>query len=176
MTPQDPTTDPTTPILHERVRRLYLNLPRALAGSEEHVHQMRVAARRLRVALPLLAQKPGGRRVRRAVRVLRALTRAAGGSRDLDVAVALFDRHLSQGALTPPARLLRRRLVAARGRARRQMAEALLDLEIAGLRRDLRVVLARRGDVIFAAAARVRDLRDGVGSRIVADLLRLADE
>ena len=57
--------DPTTPILQERTRRLYANLPRALSGSSEHVHQMRVAARRLRVTLPLLARKPEGRRVRR---------------------------------------------------------------------------------------------------------------
>jgi CHAD domain-containing protein len=175
VTSQEP-PDPITPILRQRVKRLSANLPRALAGSEEHVHQMRVAARRLRVALPLLAQKPEGRRVRRGVRVLRELTRAAGGSRDLDVAVGLFDRHLSGATLSPEARLLRRRLVAARGRARRQMGEALLDLEIAGLRRDLRAVLARGGDVIFAVAARLRDLRDVEGSWIVAELLRLADD
>jgi CHAD domain-containing protein len=168
--------DPITPILQERARRLYLNLPRALAGSEEHVHQMRVSARRLRVTLPLLACKPEGRRVRRAMRVLRALTRAAGGSRDLDVAVGLFDRHCADQALTAEAKVLRRRLVAARGRSRRQMAESLLDLEIAGLRRDLRKVLARGGDQLFVAASRLRDLRDGEGGWIVAELLRLAED
>jgi CHAD domain-containing protein len=168
--------DPTTPILQERVRRLYANLPKALAGSEEHVHQMRVAARRLRVALPLLATKPEGRRVRRALRVLRALTRGAGHSRDLDVAVGLFDRHGEGGTLTPEAKVLRRRLSAARGRGRRQMAEALLDLEIAGLRRDLRAVLARGADTLFAAVSRLRDVRDGEGSRILSELLRLGED
>jgi CHAD domain-containing protein len=168
--------DPTTPILWERMRRLYRHLPKALAGGEEHVHQMRVAARRLRVALPLLALKPQGRRVRRALQVLRALTRGAGGSRDLDVSVGLFDRHHSRHPLTPEARVLRRRLTAARGRSRRHMAEALLDLEIAGLRRDLRVVLARGGDLLFAAASRLRDMRDEEGGWILKELARLAED
>jgi CHAD domain-containing protein len=168
--------DPTTHILWERVRRLYGHLPKALAGGEEHVHQMRVAARRLRVALPLLAQKPDGRRVRRTLRILRALTRGAGGSRDLDVAVGLFDRHHARHPPTPEARVLRRRLMAARSRSRRHMAEALLDLEIAGLRRDIRVLLARGGDLLFAAASRLRDVRDEQGGWILAELARLGEE
>ena len=61
------------------------------------------------------------------------------------------------GALTPEGRILRRRLLAARGRSRRQMAEALLDLEIARLRRDLRAVMSRGGELLFTAlAARAR--------------------
>ena len=55
---------------------------------------MRVAGRRLRVALPLLARKPEGRRARRALRILRQLRTAAGTSRDLDVGVALFEERL----------------------------------------------------------------------------------
>jgi hypothetical protein len=43
------------------------------------------------------------------------------------------------------------------------MAEALLDLEIARLRRDLRAVLARGGDVLFSALARLRETRDRDG-------------
>ena len=168
--------DPTTPILWERVRRMYRHLPKALAGGEENVHQMRVAARRLRVALPLLAQKPEGRRVRRAIRVLRALTRGAGGSRDLDVAVGLLDRHHARHPPTPEGRVLRRRLMAARSRSRRLMAEALLDLEIAGLRRDVRILLARGGDLLFAAASRLRDMRDEQGGWILAELARLGEE
>jgi CHAD domain-containing protein len=163
--------DPGTRLLRERIRTVFSHLPQALAGNEERLHQMRIAARRLRVALPLLAQKPEGKRVRRAVRGLRQLTRTPGTSRDLDVMVSLAEDHWRQpDALTDEGRVLRRRLLAARARSRRQMAEALLDLEIAQLRRDLRAVLARGGDVLFSALVRLRETRDRDGARAL-DLL-----
>lgn len=164
-------TDHGTRLLRERIRSVFRHLPQALAGNEERIHQMRIAARRLRVALPLLARRPDGRRVRRAVRGLRELTRTPGQSRDLDVMVSLAESHWREpGALTEEVRLLRRRLLAARARSRRQMAEALLDLEIARLRRDLRAVLARGGDVLFSALVRLRETRDRDGERAL-DLL-----
>lgn len=166
---------PGTRLLRERVRTVFRHLPGALAGNEQRLHQMRIAARRLRVALPLLARKPG-RRVRRAVRALRELTRTAGTSRDLDVMVSLAEARWQQtGLTTPEARLLRRRLLAARGRSRRLMAEALLDLEIARLRRDLRAALSRGGELLFTILLRVRDARDKEGERIIAGFNRLGD-
>ena len=163
--------DPGTRLLRERIRSVFRHLPQALAGNEERLHQMRIAARRLRVALPLLAQKPEGKKVRRAVRGLRQLTRTPGTSRDLDVMVSLAENHWRQpDVLTDEGRILRRRLLAARARSRRQMAEALLDLEIAQLRRDLRAVLARGGDVLFSALVRLRETRDQQGERAL-DLL-----
>lgn len=167
---------PGTRLLRERVRNVFRHLPGALAGNEERLHQMRIAARRLRVALPLLAQKAEGRRVRRAVKALRELTRTAGTSRDLDVMWSLAEEHWKQAPLTPEARLLRRRLLAARGRSRRQMAEALLDLEIARLRRDLRATMARGGELLFTVLLRVRDERDREGERIIAAFTRLGEE
>jgi hypothetical protein len=76
-----------TDLLRTRVKELFRHLPKGLAGDQEAIHQMRVAGRRLQVALPLLAKKPEGRRVRRSLEVLRELTRTAGGSRDLDVSL-----------------------------------------------------------------------------------------
>lgn len=162
-------------LLQQRVRRVFAHLPRALAGDEEHVHQMRVAARRLRVALPLLASRPEGRRVRRALRVLRDLTRSAGGSRDLDVAVGLFDRHRAGAEPLAESRLLRRRLQASRARSRRHLAESLMDLEIAGVRRDLRAILKRGGNLLFSALSLVREACDAEGAWIQAELTRLGD-
>src|SRR5262245_63162999 len=89
-TPFFPARDVSTPLLRDRIRALFRQVPQGLAGQEEAIHQMRVAGRRLRVALPLLAKKPAGRRVRRALRVLRELTRAAGQSRDLGVIEGLL--------------------------------------------------------------------------------------
>src|SRR6185369_11563102 len=127
------------------------------------LHQMRVGGRRLRVALPLLVLKPEGHRVRRSLRLLREVTRTGGLSRDLDVSVALFESELAKGPPSAQERILRRRLRAARTRGHARMAEALLDLEIARLRRDLRV-LARRSDGVFAVLRRIRELRDGKGA------------
>ncbi len=175
-TPQPTETEPGTRLLRERVRTVFRHLPGALAGDEERLHQMRIAARRLRVALPLLAQRHQGRRVRRALAALRELTRTPGPSRDLDVMVALAqERWGNVATLTPEARLLRRRLLAARARSRRLMAEALLDLEIARLRRDLRATMRRGGDLLFTVLVRVRDARDREGERVLKALERVGE-
>jgi CHAD domain-containing protein len=158
------------------VRTVFKQLPKGLAGDEEAIHQMRVSGRRLRVALPLLARKPKGRRVRRALRALRTMTRAAGASRDLDVGLDLLMAHLRE--LGPPSAeqvALRRRLGRARARSRARMAEALMDLDIAGLRRDLRKVVARKADDLFAILGRVRSARDEEGQALIAGFAAVGD-
>jgi CHAD domain-containing protein len=167
--------DRATPILRERIRAVFRRMPRALAGDEEALHQMRIAARRLRVALPILAHKPEGRRVRRSLRVLRQVTRSAGASRDLDVGVALLAERRDVEA-TPEWALLRRRMRAARARSRTRMAEALLDLEIAALRRHLRAVLALRADGVFIVLRRLRATRAALGAEVLAALEALGEE
>ena len=107
--------------------------------------------RRLRVALPLLARKPQGRRVKRGRRIMRALTRSAGTSRDLDVGVGLFEERLrGRGEMDPERRLLRQRLRAARGRSRVRMAEALMDIDIGltGAALNLSTVQIAQGDLV----------------------------
>jgi CHAD domain-containing protein len=137
---------------------------------------MRVAGRRARAALRLLAAKPAGRRVRRARRALRSLVRAAARSRDLDVSLSLFDTLVGpRAAAARPSRLLRRRLVAARGASRRRMQNALLDQDLARLRRDLRVVVARRVDPLPAVLARIAAARDGDGAEAQTLIRDLGD-
>ena len=60
------------------------SLPAARAGEVSAIHQARVATRRLREALPLVARGAPGRKLARAVR---RLTRALGPVRELDVAL-----------------------------------------------------------------------------------------
>jgi CHAD domain-containing protein len=167
-----PTHPPVTPLLKQRMQTLFRHLPHAMAGDVERTRSMRVAARRLRVALPLLASRPESRRVARAVKRLRQLVDAAGGSRDLDVAVVLMDETL-QGGASPEALVLRRRLRAARMRARHRMAEALLDIEIASLRRDLRAVAGRKADAIFTVLARLRAARETLGRDVLSRMAAL---
>lgn len=158
------------------MRAVFKRLPKGLAGDQEAIHQMRVAGRRLRVSLPLLGRKPNGKRVRRALRVLRALTRAAGASRDLDVGLELLVAHLGElPSLSPEQANLRRRLRAARTRSRGRMAEALLDLDIAGVRHDLREVAARKADDLFTILGRVRSAREAEGQAVLGGLATLGE-
>ncbi|HET7294712.1 MAG TPA: CHAD domain-containing protein [Vicinamibacteria bacterium] len=161
--------DPTTRLLKERVARLYRQLPRALGGDEEALHQMRVSARRLRVALPLVAQRPDGKRVRRTRRLLRDLTRGGGASRDLDVITSLFGERLRAEPHKELQGLLRE-LRAARSRCRRRLAGDLLDVDLKRLRRDLDVILRRRGEPVFTVFGRLREAVEAERDAIQASL------
>jgi CHAD domain-containing protein len=168
--------DLTTSLLKQRIRAVFRQFPKGLAGDEEAIHQLRVAGRRLRTALPLLARKPDGKRVTRALRLLRDVGRTAGASRDRDVSLALFEKRL-KGVEEPTAeqRVLLRRLRAARSRSRGRLAEGLLDLEIAGLRRDLRKVLERGAADVFTVLRRVAEARETGGSALIAGLAEIGD-
>jgi CHAD domain-containing protein len=169
-------SDHPTGLLKERVRRVFRHLPKALVGDEEGLHQLRVMGRRLRVALPLLARKPEGKRVRRALRTLRQMTRTAGASRDFDVMAVSLDQYIKQsGEGSPEMKLLRRRLLDARRRSHGRMAEGMLDLEIAALRRDLRAVQERHAESLFTVLLRMRQARDANGDEVLAILHRLED-
>jgi CHAD domain-containing protein len=148
-------SDPPAALLKRKMREVFHHLPSALGGDAEAIHQMRVAGRRLRVALPLLAQRPQGKRVRRALVLLRDLTRGAGASRDLDVMLGLVSERSTRPRSPEQTRLLRN-LRASRKRSRARMTDALLDLEIAKLRRYLRRILARGGELTLAVLVRAR--------------------
>jgi len=144
---------------------VFRHYPKAIAGEEEAVHQVRVSGRRLRVALPLLARKPKGKRVRRVNKGIKQLVRTAGAGRDLDVILALFERETAYELETrPELRTLRSRLRAARARSRRQLVDALLDFEVASLRRDLRRIVSRGAENLFKLLSRIRASRDGEGA------------
>jgi CHAD domain-containing protein len=158
-------------LLRERVRRLFREFPGALAGEEEPVHQVRVAGRRLRVALPLLARKARNRRVKRARRILGDLTRAAGTGRDLDVLVALFEKRLD-GLEAPSAeqRELLRRLRVARTRSRSGLADGILDLDIDRLRREIRRIRSKGTANTDTILRRTRKVREREGARLLKGL------
>jgi CHAD domain-containing protein len=163
-------------LLGERVKRVFRELPGALGGEEEAVHQVRVAGRRLRVALPLLARKANDRRLRHALRVLRDLTRTVGAGRDMDVLVALLhDRLSGLKGTSPEHRTLLRRLRAARTRSRRRVAEGILDLDIDGLRGDLRKLLTRGATDVTTVLGRVRRLREEEGAALLRGFSHVGD-
>jgi CHAD domain-containing protein len=98
--------------------------------------------------------------VKRALRILRDVTKAGGGSRDLDVGLSLFEERLAASAAAPDLRLLRRRLRSARTRSRTRMVGELLDLPISRLRRQLSMIAGRGGEDVFSVMSRLRDAGD----------------
>ena len=157
--------------MRENVQRLFDNLPGAKAGEEEPIHQIRVASRRLRVALPVAAQKPAGRRVQRSLKRLRALTRLAGQGRDFDVCAGLFDEEASRAEVAPTVvRLLRDQLATARDHAHKKLAKALAEFDATRLREDLDIVIARGGADSHEAAARLKTARGKHGRAVLEEL------
>jgi len=159
----------------ERIKDLFTNLPLAMAGQEEPIHEIRVAARRLRVILPLTVPRPTSRRARRALRGLRELTRTGGASRDLDVAVRLLPRIAAAGEGVSAGALVRRRVRDARRRSRDRLREGLLDFDIAELRRDLRRITMNGGEDLIGALARVRAMRDAEGAVLLAEMTTIRE-
>ena len=167
-TPPVSRDDRSSRLLEDRVTRVFHELPGAVAGHDEAVHQVRVAGRRLRVALPLLARKGEGRAVRQAVKVLRRLTRTVGEGRDMDVVLGLFqDRLDALRTTTAEQRALLSRLRAARARSRSQVAEDILDLDIDGLRRNLRRLQHAGACEAEVALARARKQREEEGKALL---------
>jgi CHAD domain-containing protein len=89
-------------LLDTRARALRRQLPLALEGDVTGVHHARVASRRLREAIPVLASGLKGAKSRKATRKVRRLTRALGAVRELDVTLGLLDE-LAQGPEIPRA-------------------------------------------------------------------------
>lgn len=168
--------DRSSRLLEDRVTRVFRELPGAVAGHDEAVHQVRVAGRRLRVALPLLALKGDGRAVGQAVKVLRRLTRSVGEGRDMDVVLGLFqDRLDALKTTTAEQRALLSRLRTAHARSRSQVAEDILDLDIDGLRRNLRRLLRVGAAEAPVALARARTLREGQGAALLRGFSQIGE-
>jgi len=140
---------------------------RAILGEEDAVHELRVTTRRMRVAVNLLASHPRGKRARRVRKLLKRLAAAAGRSRDLDVGRPLLLKHRETLAV-PGRSALVRAYRAARTRARAAGSEALLDCEVARLRRALRRLGADGLVDPPTLAKRIAGLVGGEGEKVFA--------
>lgn len=89
-------TPPTELMIRQRLAALSRSLPGARKGDVKRLHQARVATRRLREALPVVAT---GARGRKLVRDVRRLTRALGPVRELDVALLTLDELTEEGSV-----------------------------------------------------------------------------
>lgn len=129
----------TSSLLLKRARALHRYLPAAIAGDDTGVHQARVASRRLREAVPVLAG--GIKHAGKARRKIRRLTRALGTVRELDVSLHLLDELAGSEELSRPAlQDVRLHVMADRERKREAMLARLADVNADKLERRLRSV------------------------------------
>jgi CHAD domain-containing protein len=127
------------------------NLPTALAGDVEGVHRARVASRRLRELVAALSPPEKGTGDRKAWRAaasrVRAITRALGGVRELDVAMALADEiQAGYPALEPAIDVVRASIGRERASRSARMLEELEDAELGKLERRLEKLTTVRND------------------------------
>jgi len=160
-------------LIRQRLGALSRTLPPARAGDVTSVHQARVATRRLREALPLIARGSSLQKHRRRVR---RLTRALGPVRELDVALLTLDEFDgTQG--TAPSRSGRQGTAPSRSGQQAEVPRAgVLSLQqaIRQERTRLQVDMRRTIDRTrlpklsekLVAAARKRD-KEGPGRRTV---------
>jgi CHAD domain-containing protein len=160
----------TSRLLARRARALREHLPRAAAGDDRGVHQARVATRRLREALPILAADPRGGQAGKARRKIRRLTRALGTVRELDVALGMLDElaraeHLPRLAVEE----VRAHVLAERDGRREQMRRRLDRVDTDKLDRRLASVAEHLAD---SPGQRWRTV---LSARLVARTARLSE-
>jgi CHAD domain-containing protein len=135
-------------LVQQRLQALAEMLPGAEVGDVHAVHQARVATRRVREALPLVASPAKGRKLKRA---MRRLTRSLGPVRELDVALQMLDE-LAESRDVPRTAIncLRQAVRDERNRLQRHLIKAVARCDFQKLGKRA-LAAARKHD---AAAAR----------------------
>ena len=132
----------STLLLQQRVAALRRMLPGARHGDVRSVHQARVATRRLREALPLIAAGKAGRRLERAAR---SLTGVLGPVRELDVALLMLEELArSTGVSASAIATLRTAVTDERHILQREAATQIDDIDMERLQRKALQVLERK--------------------------------
>lgn len=159
----------TTRLLQRRTRALKRHLPSAVAGDDRAVHQARVATRRLREAVPVLATGLKHSKATKAGRKIRGLTRALGGVREVDVTLRLLDE-LAGGGEVPRMALedVRAHVLTERDHRRALMLERMEHVNVEKLGRRL-------ASVCDALEISTNDAwRDVLGTRLMKRSRRLS--
>ncbi len=144
-------------VIRRPVAALRQQWPLAVADDVEGIHQTRVASRRLREWVPVLAPDPIPREPAAVRRRLRDVTRMLGPSRELDVAgmslAAIGKGAPERAAAVAVVRAHLERERARAGRARRQLSGEV-DIEDLAVRTRSLAGLARSPAAIRGCAAR----------------------
>jgi CHAD domain-containing protein len=129
-------------MIRQRLAVLTRTLPSAQNGDVAAIHQARVATRRVRAALPIVARGSKGRKL---TKVVSRLTRALGRVRELDVAILNLDELASDASVPKEGPdLLRAILREERERLRADMALQIERADLDKLQRKA-IASAQRG-------------------------------
>jgi CHAD domain-containing protein len=133
------------PLLVRRFGGAFLRQwPLALAGDVEGIHQARVATRRMREVLPVLARGARDGEPRALRKALRHLTRALGPSRELDVSMLLLDDLAGRLAVHADAAAATHRVLAReRAGARAVLQRVGTGIDVVVLVKRIREIAAR---------------------------------
>jgi CHAD domain-containing protein len=113
-----------------RLDALVRDLPLARAGQPEALHRTRVASRRIRAALPFLAEEVPRARLEKAAKRTRRITRALGSVRELDVALQTLDEFEAAGPEHRAAlELVRQAIAGRRGAMRARLMNRLGEIK-----------------------------------------------
>jgi|SRR5687767_4030298 CHAD domain-containing protein len=160
--------NPSELLIRQRMNALTRALPGARQGDPLLVHQARVASRRLREALPLVASGSKGRKLERSAR---RLTRALGPVRELDVALEMLEG-MTTGGEAPRGAITRLQQVVREERQRMhaEMCSRVSRVDIGKLRRRAASAAAKgsegsRRDPKRVADAQLRAARRAVRLR-----------
>jgi CHAD domain-containing protein len=140
---------PSELLIRQRLSALTRTLPAAQGGDVVAIHKARVATRRLRAALPIVAR---GSRSRKLTKAVSRLTRALGSVRELDVALLNLDELAADGSVpTEGIDLLRTSLEEERQRLFAHMVGQIERIDLERLERKA-FAAARRFHVAGDAA------------------------
>lgn len=158
----------TTVLLARRARALKRHLREAAVGNGHGVHQARVASRRLREAVPVLATGLKNSKANKARKKIKGITRALGSIRELDVTVALVDELASQEGIPRIAlEEVRAHVLAEQERRRNVMLKRLARVKVDKLERRL----ASLGAALQATAT--EEWRRPLAARLIKRAKRL---
>ena len=120
----------------KRLNELSAVWPEFVHGRTAGLHKTRVASRRIREALPIVAVAAAPEKVKKLNRKMRALTRALGPIRELDVELDLLEeRGIPEGISARSVEIVRREVAARRQALRQELKE---DAPITDLKRLLK--------------------------------------
>ena len=156
MTVPNPSMQRTTlpvRLLRQRLLSLLDALPAAASGDVTSVHRARVASRRLREVLPVLAEVAGSDALKRGGKQVRRITRALGPIRELDVALGHLEEMGPRAGVSEEAlAAVRTHLQDQRQTHRQAMHHVVTPAAIAALRDQLHDPPSRRQAVAHLAA------------------------
>jgi CHAD domain-containing protein len=119
------TSTPRDRLWRKRLKELSAVWPDFVSGHTGGLHRTRVASRRIREALPIVAANAPPAKVKKLGRKMRALTRSLGPIRELDVELDILDdRSKVDGVPVRAIEMVRRDVAARRRELRAELADS----------------------------------------------------